>query len=201
MNLSPEVSSRQMLHLNKAHVNLMSQSTAAHSPFKPKYRLIQTAHVLFNEGLCLRFLAASSAFSNPFVPLKVIAINMDLAKSLDGESAAVVAHLSQPFQHQAIDSCHTIPCTKCHLSYYKFSAEYSADLMGLRTKGEHWQGHLWNARRELPPSLGCEAVSWLLRLFGFDTDACDCLPSYLSRTAVSMFPCISATRCSIACSP
>ena len=75
------------------------------------------------------------------------------------------AHLSQPFQHQAIDSCHTIPCTKCHLSYYKFSAEYSADPMGLRTKREHWQGHLWNARRELPPSLGCEAASWPLRLW------------------------------------
>lgn len=70
------------------------------------------------------------------------------------------ANLSQPFQHQAIDSCHTIPCTKCHLSYYKFSAEYSADPMGLRTKREHWQGHLWNASRELPPSLRCEAVSW-----------------------------------------
>lgn len=95
------------------------------------------------------------------------------------------AHLSQPFQHQAIDSCHTIPCTKCHLSYYKFSAEYSADPMGLRTKREHWQGHLWNARRELPPSLGCEAVQghWG---FEFDTDSCD-FPPCLSKVIAHVF--------------
>lgn len=63
-------------------------------------------------------------------------------------------HLFQPFQHQAIDSYHAIPCTKCHLSYYKFSAEYSADLMELRTKEGARQGHLGNASRESPASLG-----------------------------------------------
>ena len=86
-------------------------------------------------------------------------------KKLGCRSAAVGAFLFQSFQHQAIDSCHTILCTKCHISYYKFSAEYSAELMGLRTKREFRQGHLWNATWEFPPSLGCEAGSWPLRLW------------------------------------
>lgn len=41
-----------------------------------------------------------------------------------------------PFQRPVTDSCRTILCTKCHLSYYEFSAEYSADPKGLRTKRE-----------------------------------------------------------------
>lgn len=128
--------------------------------------LIQRGYMLFNDGVMhLHLVPAFPAFSNPFVPLKVIVINMDLAKSLDGKIKCCSGNPPFPTQHHATDSCHTILCTKCHLSYYKFSAEYSADPMGLRTKREHWQGHLWNAKRELPQSLRCEAVSWPLRLW------------------------------------
>lgn len=71
--------------------------------------------------------------------------------------AALAAHLFRPFQHPAADSCCTVLCTKCHLSYYKFAAEYSADPEGLRTKTESRQGHLGNAKRELPQSSQREA--------------------------------------------
>lgn len=55
--------------------------------------------------------------------------------------AALEAHLFRPFQHPVTDSCRTVLCTKWHLSYYKFAAEYSADPKGLSTKREYTQGH------------------------------------------------------------
>lgn len=73
--------------------------------------------------------------------------------------AALAAHLFRPFQHPATDSCCTVLCTKCHLSYYKFAAEYSADPEGLRTKRESRQGHLGNAMRESPQSFSTRGVS------------------------------------------
>lgn len=145
--------------------------------------------MLFNDGaMCLHLVPAFPAFSNPSVPFKVAVINMDPAKSLDGKIKCCSGSPSFPTQHQATDSCLSILCTKCHLSYYKFSAEYSADPMGLRTKREHWQGHLWNAKRELPQSVGCEAVLWLLRLW-VDTDGCN-HPPCLTKMIAGVFFCI-----------
>lgn len=71
--------------------------------------------------------------------------------------AALAAPCFRPFQHPAPDSCRAVLCTKCHLSYYKFAAEYSADPEGPRTKRESGQAHLGNAKRESPQSFQCEA--------------------------------------------
>lgn len=90
--VSPEVSPNATY--SKSHINHMSQAKTKtfFSPFGCKTMNISTCilslfiYVLFNlEVMHLYFVPTFSAFSNPFVPLKVIVINMDLAKSLDGE--------------------------------------------------------------------------------------------------------------------
>lgn len=96
------------------------------------------------------------------------------------------AHLSQPFQHRAIDSCHTILCTKCHLSYYKFSAEYSADLMGLRTKKRALTGTLMKCQQgiaTITSSWGCFIAAMALNLPQTPVNA----PSCLSKMIVGVF--------------
>lgn len=97
-------------------------------------------------------------------------------KSLDGKiNCCIGSSPFPPFHHPVTHSCRTILCTKRHLSYYKFSAEYSADPKGLRTKREYRWGHLWNAKGELPQSF-----HWRLfhgrRSSEWDTDSCDRSP-------------------------
>lgn len=132
---------------------------------RPRSPVKKDAGVLLNNGVTQpHSVPAFPALTNPFVPLKVIVISADLSQKPGWKNKLLHRKLTffEPFQHPATDSRHTILCTKCHLSYYKFSAEYSADPKGLRTKRAHRQGHFWNAMRELPQS-------FLMR--GFCTDA------------------------------
>lgn len=132
---------------------------------RPRSPVTKDAGVLLNNGVTQpHSVPAFPALTNPFVPLKVIVISADLSQKPGWKNKLLHRKLTffEPFQHPATDSRHTILWTKCHLSYYKFSAEYSADPKGLRTKRAYRQGHFWNAMRELPQS-------FLMR--GFCTDA------------------------------
>lgn len=78
---------------------------------KPKNAPI--TYVLFNDGVMhLLFVPAVSPFGNLFVPLKVIVINTDLAKSLDGEIKCCSG--SPPFPTLSAPSHWLLPYDSLH---------------------------------------------------------------------------------------